>query len=147
MSQKNKTLTSRCPFCDGDLEITHLQCKACDTGIDSSLTIPSFFRLPNHLQLFVLVFLRCRGNIREVEKELGISYPTVCKRLDLVNELLEGRSPAESAEQSSGDIAISPQKQKVTISRERVLEQVEQGALSAREAAQLLRELKSQNSS
>jgi len=66
-----------------------------------------------------LVFLRCRGNIREVEKQLGISYPTVCKRLDLVNELLGNRQP--------------------TPSRFEILERLERGEITAKEAAELLK--------
>jgi len=65
------------------------------------------------------VFLRCRGNIRDVEKELGISYPTVCKRLDLVNQLLGNVETKEK--------------------RMDVLERLERGDISAREAAQLLK--------
>ena len=65
------------------------------------------------------MFLRCRGNIREVEKELGISYPTVCKRLDLVNKILNNESRRMNARS--------------------ILEQVERGEISAREAAQILR--------
>ncbi|GAG52421.1 unnamed protein product, partial [marine sediment metagenome] len=61
----------------------------------------------------------CRGNIREVEKVLGISYPTVCKRLDLVNELLGNRI--------------------ARVDRKAVLEQIERGEITAKEAAQLLK--------
>ena len=64
-----------------------------------------------------MVFLRCRGNIREAE--LGISYPTVCKRLDLVNELLGNRSRA--------------------LSREQILGQLEKGEITAKQAAGLLK--------
>lgn len=67
-----------------------------------------------------MVFLRNRGNIREVEKELGISYPTVCKRLDKVNELL-GNTPS-------------------TTDRMAILERLERGEIDAQEAARLLRE-------
>src|SRR5450432_2439795 len=84
----NKKLDTRCPFCSGGLSISRLACGACDTQIDSLLPIPAFFRPPSELQDFTMTFLRCQGKIRDVEKELGISYPTVCKRLDLVNELL-----------------------------------------------------------
>src|SRR5687768_6687100 len=86
--RSTKKLISRCPFCEGKLEITRLGCAQCDTSIESTLAIPSFFRLPTDLQDFVMTFLRCQGKIRDVEKELGISYPTVIKRLDLVNVLL-----------------------------------------------------------
>lgn len=110
---------SRCPFCGGDLLICRLRCNHCETTIDSAIAIPPFFRLSEDLQQFVFVFLRCRGNIREVEKVFGISYPTVCKRLDLVNELLRNR-PAP-------------------VDRHAILEQLERGEISAKQAAQLLK--------
>lgn len=69
-----------------------------------------------------MVFLKCRGNIREVEKELGISYPTVCKRLDLVNELLGNRN--------------------TLVDRREILNKLERGDITAKEAAQLLKEQK-----
>ena len=31
---------------------------------------------------FLELFLRCRGNLRDVERTLGLSYPTVRARLD-----------------------------------------------------------------
>ena len=112
-------LVSKCPFCNGDLAITRLQCDQCETQIDSRISIPRFFRLPEDLQEFVLTFLRCRGNIREAEKQLGISYPTVCKRLDLVNELLSNGPPR--------------------IDRAEILKQLEGGEITAKQAAQLLK--------
>ncbi len=114
-----KNLISRCPFCGGELRIGRLKCTGCDTQIDSEVPIPTFFRLPEDLREFVLIFLRCRGNITEVEKQLGISYPTVCKRLDLVNELLGNRQ--------------------TPVDRSAVLEKLERGEITAKEAAQLLK--------
>ena len=115
-----KKLITRCPFCGDDLAISRLSCCGCNTQIDSQLDIPLFFRLPPDLQHFVLVFLRCQGKIRDVEKELGISYPTVCKRLDLVNELLGNNGPP--------------------INRTQILEQLERGEINVQEATQLLKE-------
>jgi hypothetical protein len=115
-----KKLVTRCPFCGGHLSICRLACDGCDTQIDSVLAIPPFFRLPADLQEFVMTFLRCNGTIREVEKELGISYPTVCKRLDLVNQLLGNTSKPRG----QGDI----------------LDQLERGEISVSEATQLLKE-------
>ncbi len=117
-----KKLITRCPFCGDQLGITRLSCQGCNTQIDSQLEIPLFFRLPPDLQEFVLVFLRCQGKIRDVEKELGISYPTVCKRLDLVNELL-------------GNTGNRP-----PVNRAQVLEQLERGEITVQEATQLLKE-------
>ena len=115
-----KKMIARCPFCSEELSISRLACHGCQTQIDTQLPIPAFFKLPEDLQAFVLLFLRCRGNIREVEKELGISYPTVCKRLDLVNELLSGKAAAPP-------------------NRLEILERLERGEITAREAAQLLK--------
>ena len=117
-----KKLITRCPFCGDDLGITRLSCCGCNTQIDSQLEIPLFFRLPPDLQEFVLIFLRCQGKIRDVEKELGISYPTVCKRLDLVNELLGNKG--------------------TPVDRTQILEQLERGEINVQEATQLLKERK-----
>jgi len=118
-SKASKKLITRCPFCGDDLAISRLSCCGCSTQIDSQLEIPLFFRLPPDLQEFVLIFLRCQGKIRDVEKELGISYPTVCKRLDLVNELLGNKG--------------SP------VNRTQILEQLERGEINVQEATQLLK--------
>lgn len=114
-----KHIISLCPFCTGELRIGKLSCQNCETQIETGLPIPAYFRLPQELQDFVLTFLRCRGNIRDVEKELGISYPTVCKKLDLVNSLLNGRTEP-----------INPRE---------VLERIERGEITAAEAARILR--------
>lgn len=120
MSEKPvKKLVSRCPFCEGKLEISRLGCCQCDTSIDTTLPIPAFFRLPPDMQEFVMIFLRCQGKIRDVEKALGISYPTVIKRLDLVNVLL-GNQAAPSG-------------------RKDILEQLERGEITVQEATQLLK--------
>lgn len=119
MASSRKRMISSCPACGSEVAISRLTCRHCDTQIDSMLPIPAFFRLPAELQEFVMVFLRCRGSIRDVEKELGISYPTVCKRLDLVNHLL-GNLPTRG-------------------NRMDVLERLERGEITAGEAAQLLK--------
>ncbi len=119
-SQPGKKLITRCPFCGNELAISRLSCCGCNTQIDSQLGVPAFFRLPPDLQDFVMTFLRCQGKIRDMEKELGISYPTVCKRLDLVNELL-------------GNTAAP-------VNRTHILEQLERGEITVAEATQLLKE-------
>jgi hypothetical protein len=116
----SKRLVSRCPFCDGTLEIRRLGCTSCETAIDSKIAIPALFRLPPELMGFVLTFLRCQGKIRDVEKELGISYPTVIKRLDAVNVLLGNQA--------------------APLGRAEILEQLERGEISVQEATQLLKQ-------
>ena len=114
-----KRIVSQCPVCDSAMGIARLRCSECGTTFDTQLGIPPFFALPEDLQHFVQVFLRCRGNIREAEKALGISYPTVCKRLELVNEILAS--------------VLEP------LDRNQVLERLERGEITAKEAVRLLR--------
>lgn len=122
-----KKIVATCPMCSHALAISRLACTHCDTVIDSVLPIPPLLRLPSDLQQFALVFLKCRGNIREVERELGISYPTVCKRLDLLNALLG------QAEKIKGDTAGKP------ASADQILQRLERGDITAKDAANLLK--------
>ena len=119
-----KSIVTQCPVCNGELVISRLSCTACDTRIKTELPFAALMRLPEQMREFVLIILRCRGNIRDVEKELGISYPTVCKRLDLVNDFLAGQ-PA------------SPPGKRLT--RGDILAKLELGEITAKEAANLLK--------
>ena len=123
-NNSEKPLISLCPFCSDKLRISELRCDGCDTEIRSTLSVPEFFRLSPDLQEFVVLFLRVRGNIREMEKELGISYPTVCKRLDLINELMANADKSAEARAAK---------------RFEVLDRLERGEISAGEAVELLK--------
>jgi hypothetical protein len=75
-------LLGKCPVCGGEMAITRLKCRKCETEISGDFTPCIFCRLDKDQEGLVTVFLKNRGNIREVERELGISYPTVRSRLD-----------------------------------------------------------------
>ncbi|RZS92782.1 DUF2089 domain-containing protein [Cuneatibacter caecimuris] len=77
----NKVI-SRCPVCSGELTVAKLKCQACDTVIENNFRLSKFDYLSDEELFFTETFIRCRGNIKEVEKELGISYPTVRSKLD-----------------------------------------------------------------
>ena len=81
-----------CPLCDGRLEPVRLRCTSCETTVHGKLPLSSLGLLAVEQQQFVEAFLVARGNIKEVERELGISYPTVRKKLDEVVHAL-GYSP------------------------------------------------------
>ena len=130
-----KSVISRCPICTADLVISRLSCVSCETKIETQLGFPALMRLPADLQEFVLVFLRCRGNIREVEKVLGISYPTVCKRLDLLNGLLGGETGGGAG---NGALGGGPGGNG-RIGRGEILAKLENGEITAKEAAELLK--------
>jgi hypothetical protein len=108
---------SRCPQCNGPLRTSELHCPKCDLAIAGDFPRCRFCELPAELLEFLEVFLRCRGVIRQMEAELGISYPTVRSRIDKLLRAL-GLDADSQGKQSIRD----------------VLERVEQGELSADEA-------------
>jgi len=77
-----------CPTCGQPLQVRTLYCPACDVRLEGQFELSPLAALPAEAQSFVLTFLAARGNIRLVERELGISYPTVRSRLRAVQERL-----------------------------------------------------------
>ncbi len=73
-----------CPACQEMMHVTELTCPECRTQVKGAFMATKFDRLNHDQWQFVEVFLRCRGNIKEVERELKISYPTVRSRLDQI---------------------------------------------------------------
>lgn len=114
---------NECPVCGGELKIDKVSCTGCDLQMTGTFYLSGFTGLTEKQLEFVKVFIRCKGNIKEVEKELGISYPTVKSRLDEVAMAL--------------DVEISDDDRKDNTS---VLESLEKGELSIDEALELLKE-------
>lgn len=73
---------SRCPVCSRTMELTRLRCEACGTELTGRFAPCRFCLLDEKHMTFVEAFLRCRGSIKEVEKMLGVSYPTVRNMMD-----------------------------------------------------------------
>ena len=75
-------LLSRCPVCqEGLLAPRELCCEACGAAVRAEFEPCRFCALSAEQSAFIELFLRCEGNISRVERELGISYPTVRNRL------------------------------------------------------------------
>ena len=83
----NKRLQS-CPVCNSKLEVTRYHCPECDITIEGEFNISEFGALTPEQQEFARTFICCQGNIKEVEKALGISYPTVKNKLSQISEVL-----------------------------------------------------------
>ena len=80
-----RKMIHKCPVCDSHkLEIAKLRCASCGTTVEGNFSVSKLGSLPWEHQEFIEVFLSCRGNIKDVERELGISYPTVRGKLDRV---------------------------------------------------------------
>lgn len=77
-----KTLLSKCPSCHGSLYISSLRCPDCGMELNNTFELSSFDELSSEQYSFLLSFLRCRGNLKGLQKELQISYPAAKKKLD-----------------------------------------------------------------
>jgi hypothetical protein len=77
-----KKIPTLCPACGSILEITELKCLTCNTTLQGEFPINKLLSLSEEDSKFLITFLRSRGNIKEVQERLGISYPTVKNRLD-----------------------------------------------------------------
>lgn len=128
---------STCPVCSNELAVTRLHCRSCGTTLEGDFSVGRFGRL-NRDQLTLLEsFLRSRGNLREMERELGISYPTVRSRVEaLVRALGFGpRADAEDVEEPASEPVATPQ------TRAEILEALARHEISAEEAATNIRSL------
>jgi hypothetical protein len=95
----NKRLR-QCPVCNSTLEITEYHCPNCDTKICGKFGIGELTSLSRVQQEFVKIFVCSQGSIKEVEKILGISYPTVKNRLAEVTKVLCSEIKQKSDESS-----------------------------------------------
>src|SRR5687768_18523152 len=85
-----------CPVCSEELTITRLHCRACGTALEGEFGVGRFGRLSREQLALLESFLRARGNLKEMERELGISYPTVRARVDaLIRSLGLSDGPIE----------------------------------------------------
>lgn len=128
---------STCPVCSNELAVTRLHCRSCGTTLEGDFSVGRFGRL-NRDQLTLLEsFLRSRGNLRDMERELGISYPTVRSRVEaLVRALGFGpRADADDVEDVATEPAVAPR------TRAEVLEALARHELSAEDAAAAIRAL------
>ena len=92
-----------CPVCTNELTITRLHCRSCGTALEGEFGVGRFGRLDREQMSLLESFLRSRGNLKEMERELGISYPTVRGRVDaLVRTLGFG-------DQTTDDLAPDPE--------------------------------------
>lgn len=73
---------AQCPVCGADMVVTKLRCSHCGTELSGEFAPCRFCRLEDRHLRFVETFLRCRGSIKEMERALGVSYPTVKNMLD-----------------------------------------------------------------
>lgn len=121
----------RCPFCGDELQVTRIACPTCHSAIEGTFSLGRFQRLNPEQLAFLEVFIKNRGVIRNVEAELGKSYPTIRNMLDDVIRALgfevddDGENAGEAPEEAER--------------RRQVLDRLGRGEISADEAVRLLK--------
>jgi hypothetical protein len=127
-----------CPVCAHELAVTRLRCGECGTTIEGEFGVGRFGRLTRDQMQVLESFLRSRGNLRDMERELGISYPTVRARVEaLVRSLGFGpRDEPDAPAPTDGDTADD-----ITDGRREILERLSRKELSAEQAAEAIRAL------
>ncbi len=120
-----RTLLTTCPACDERLFITRYECRNCGTTVDGRFEPGRLFRLTPEQLEFVEVFIRCEGKLNRMERELGMSYPTLRSRLTDVIRQMGFEVGPESA-------ALSEEE------RHQILDDLATGKISSEEAMSLL---------
>src|SRR3954447_19170524 len=157
MGMIRKILES-CPSCGGALEIGEVHCTVCETQVHARYRPCDFCLLSEEQSTFLLLFVTSRGNLSEVEKRLGVSYPTVRAKLD---EIIERLSATESGGVPGGSATVSkrrvgspaeppsgadkndtlPPLPGTSMERRQILEAVKRGVLGTAEGLDKLRAL------
>ncbi len=135
-----RKILESCPTCGGDFAVTELTCTVCDTVVRSRYSPCPFCRLAPEDLAFLLVFVRNRGNVKDMERELGVSYWTIRGRL---NEVIASMGLEPGGEPEEGDPPGRPNAQAraeaIAAARRATLERLRRGEITAEEASEELK--------
>jgi hypothetical protein len=116
----------KCPICTAPLHVVRLECSSCGTRLEGSFSLGRFHSLAPEQLDFLEAFVRARGNLRDLERELGVSYPTIRSRLDAVIRALGYQTEVE------------PDREAEAEKRKEILRQLAEGRIGPDDAAALL---------
>jgi hypothetical protein len=94
----------QCPVCESRLLLTRLSCTTCGTELSGSFEPCEFCARGNGDRELLRVFLASKGNMKEVERHLGVSYPTARARFDELLGRLDLRPAPEPASDPNVDV-------------------------------------------
>lgn len=129
-------IPTQCPSCAAALIVSRLQCPSCGTEVAGAFRPGRLINVPEPHASLLELFLRVRGNVKEMERALGLSYPTVRARLEkaiLATGLDHDADPNTPIAEAAADRAT-------------ILEDLNQGVIDGHTAAVRLRELQQRRS-
>ena len=117
-------LITHCPSCDSvKLHVSKIECVDCNTVFEGKFEIPSLLKLPEEDLHFIFDFVKCSGSLKEMAAKQNVSYPTLRNRLNALIEAIE-------------DLEVKREGSKTEI-----LQLLEEGKISAKDAAKMLQKL------
>lgn len=119
-------IPGECPVCGGEMIVTKLSCRQCDTVIEGRFITGPFANLTNQQLEFLEVFVKNEGKITHMEKDLKLSYPTIRNRLhEIVRSL--GYEPGKEE-----NLPLTEE------ARRQILEDLNEGKITSEEAMAML---------
>jgi hypothetical protein len=130
-----KTIDSslQCPSCQEALRPKVLGCDHCGVKVEGPFQLNEFATLGAEDLHFLRIFVRCEGKVREMESALGLSYPTIRARLTELKNKLGGEFVLESEPVVGKTDAVG-----------KVLEQLQSGKITFKDAMKLIKQLRSE---
>ena len=142
-----RKIIERCPACGGELLVTRMDCRQCDTRVEGKFRGTVFDRLSPESLAFAELFVRLKGNTKQMERELDMPYSTLRSKLDdVVQELgpaqtTVGEEPLAATEYQENvreamarEFEASEGDDQDTRGRQEILDRLERGEISADEA-------------
>lgn len=129
-----QSIPTQCPLCGGQITVTRLHCRDCDSTIEGRFSGGFFSQLSPEQLKFVETFVRLEGKIKHMEEEIGLSYPTIRNRLhEIIRALGYQPGPADEFDDATSTTGLSDEQ------RKRILEDLDKGLIGAEEAMRLLK--------
>ena len=106
----------RCPVCGQPMKVVQLRCDDDGVTVSGAFEAPAFAYLDEEDTRFIMMFLRTKGNLKEMERLTGIGYFALRGRLDKVLEKM-GLTPIEEEEEqvNSEDVFKLLKEKKITV--------------------------------
>ena len=122
-----RRILTECPACNGPMIVSEMSCTRCDTVVRGTYGGCTFCALEDENLRFLEIFVGCRGNVKQMERETGLGYWTIRGRLDEVIESLRLGIEEQAAENANP--------------RRDILQAVERGELTIEQAERMLRNI------
>jgi hypothetical protein len=103
-----RKMIEHCPGCGGPLTVSRMDCGQCHTRIEGAFRPSAFDHLSPESLAFIELFVRLKGNLKEMERELSVAYSTVRHRLDDVVRELGPASSEQTGRSTAPPVPPAP---------------------------------------